>query len=246
MGHGKLKGHVKQRSIFIAKGGKVDDKNASATMRRLSSMYQDQQSEVANALKKAREKAMLQYNRFKLPPIDKAQRSKWSDYSNIDNFNSKNKNFVPPDSKKMMAPKGNTARNNKPMPSQHKKPAINNGYKANTSSPKSKIKIKPKANGGNFPPPPSYPSNNGQAYNQNAQHMQNGQAYNPQNQWQQQQQPNLGYGSSTNLTYQQMQQAQQFNPNRMGAYQMQQQQQQMQRQQYGQPRNQYYKYPQKR
>merc|ERR1712107_846614 len=79
------------------------------TMRRLSSMYQDQQSEVANALKKAREKAMLQYNRFKLPPIDKNQRSKWTDYSNIDNFggNSKgaNSNFEPPSSKKMMAPK---------------------------------------------------------------------------------------------------------------------------------------------
>merc|ERR1712176_671356 len=137
--HGKLKGHVKQRSIFIANGGKVDDKSANPTMRRLSSMYQDEQSQVANALKKAREKAMLQYNKFKLPPVDKSQRSKWADYSNVDKFNSKNKNFKAPDDKPMMAPMTSRSRTAKPMPnapSQSKKPT----YKPQTSSPK----IKPK------------------------------------------------------------------------------------------------------
>lgn len=267
--HGKLKGHVKQRSIFIANGGKVDDKNTNATMRRLSSMYQDEQSQVANALKKAREKAMLQYNKFKLPPVDKSQRSKWADYSNVDKFNSKNKNFKLKDDKPMMAPKTTRSRQQKPMPSSpKKKPMPSGGYKPQTASPKmggkamkkSNIKIKPKSNGGSFPPPPQQNGGYQQQQQQpnNGYHppppQQNG-GYNPQNQWQQQQQqPMPGYGSATNLNYRQMQQMQQmglqYNPNRMGAYQMNQQNPQQQQQQQNRYNNQqpkqYYNYPQKR
>ena len=66
--HGKLRGHVKQRSIFISNGGKLDNNQPqNETMRRLSSMYQNDQQQV-KAMEEARKKAaILKYNKFRLP-----------------------------------------------------------------------------------------------------------------------------------------------------------------------------------
>eukprot|EP00483_Globobulimina_turgida_P000063 UN00063 len=104
--HGKLRGHVKQRSIFIANGGKLDDgKPINNTMRRLSTMYQTEQSQIT-AMEEARKKAaILKYNKFKLPDINSKGKSrnyqKWTNTSK--QWDSKQP-FNIPDSKPMMAP----------------------------------------------------------------------------------------------------------------------------------------------
>jgi len=217
--HGKLRGHVKQRSIFIAKGGKLDgDQPQNETMRRLSSMYQDQQEQV-KALEEARKKAaILKYNKFRLPEINKANKRKWTATS----FNN-DTSWTVPDNKPMMAPKGNANRNNKAMPQ------MNNGAPT-TNKPKRHIqpkKIQPKNKMNAVPPPPGPPPNaNNAAYPMYGQ--------NPQNNWQQQAQ--LGFGSNPNLSYQQAQQYQQ--PNNPYA--------QQQRQQYGVQQKQNYYNPYKR
>eukprot|EP01084_Bolivina_argentea_P253693 426264_1 len=208
--HGKLRGHVKQRSIFIANGGKIDDKSADVnnTMRRLSSMYQDTQSQ-AKAMEDARKKAaILKYNKFKLPNMNQQTKRKW----NIQEWEKQPFNI--PDSKPMVAPKGNPQRNTQPMP---------NGNKVN----KPNYSIKPKKNGGVVPPPPSGPVPPHQQQQNNNNYYGN----NPQASWANQQQQ-LGYGSNPNLSYQQYQQQQQ-QPN--NSYQ------QQQRQQYGMQKKKYIK-----
>ncbi len=78
--HGKLRGHVQQRSIFIANGGKIDDKAGPVNniMRRLSSMYQGEQIQVA-AVEEARKKAaILKYNELKLPNMNPQTKRKWN------------------------------------------------------------------------------------------------------------------------------------------------------------------------
>merc|ERR1719242_1265517 len=65
--HGKLSGHVKKKSIFVQNGGKLDGQTNNETMRRLSSMYQNDLGQIS-ALEAARRKAaVLKYNKFKLP-----------------------------------------------------------------------------------------------------------------------------------------------------------------------------------
>ena len=231
--HGKLRGHVKQRSIFISNGGKLEGQPQNDTMRRLSSMYQTQQDQV-KAMEDARKKAaILKYNKFRLPEINNTNKRKWTATS----F-SPEAAFEIPDNKPMMAPVGNNARNKKPMPQRpangHSSPTKSNGsngfQKKKTASNgfgKQPLKIKPKQKNNNanngVPPPPSGgpPANNGSSYNP----ANGGFHYgaNPIGNWQQQAQ--LGYGSNPNLSYQQAQQ--QYQP-KMGVYQHQQMQQQQQ------------------
>eukprot|EP01084_Bolivina_argentea_P263109 445206_1 len=103
--HGKLRGHVKQRSIFIANGGKIDDKTMN-TMRRLSSMYFNQQSQV-KAMEDARKKAaILKYNKFRLPDMNKKGKNrKWK----VHGWDKQP--FDIPDSKPMAPPKRNPQSN---------------------------------------------------------------------------------------------------------------------------------------
>ena len=160
--HGKLRGHVKQRSIFIANGGALEGQPQNDTMRRLSSMYQTQQDHV-KALEEARKKAaILKYNKFKLPDINQSNKRKWTATS----FNP-DVPFDIPDDQQMIRPVGNSARNNKQMPSRspngahsphsprsfpkHKNNPGSNGFG------KKPISIKPKVSqvNGRVPPPPS-------------------------------------------------------------------------------------------
>eukprot|EP01084_Bolivina_argentea_P319845 554821_1 len=246
--HGKLRGHVKQRSFFIANGGKVDKHQPQTdTMRRLSSMYQDQQSQV-KALEEARKKAaILKYNKFQLPSINKANKNKWGATS----FGG---NFQVPDDKPMMAPgmrgggggpKAPTMNNKPPAKMangnrpQQKKKTASNGFKIGKKPLKIAPKQKQKPKQGHVPPPPSGgPPNRAQGMYGAAPGPSGGGAYpsygqNPGANWQQQA---MGYGSNPNLSYQQAQQFQQ--PNNQAYHQQ-------QRQQYGQQPKTYYNNPYK-
>eukprot|EP01083_Nonionella_stella_P050872 135187_1 len=67
----KIKATIQRKVTFVDNGGRLDATVVhNDTMRRLSSMYQDQQDQV-NALEQARKKAaILKYNKFRLPPIN--------------------------------------------------------------------------------------------------------------------------------------------------------------------------------
>jgi len=220
--HGKLSGHVKKKSIFVQNGGKLDGQTQNDTMRRLSSMYQNDMDQV-KALEAARKKARtLEYNKFRLPE-PKHNPAKWTN-----NRRFTDTNFQPPDEKKMLKPMkqirnthqtANKQLNKKVLP---KNPAPNKGGVPSprskpTNKPTVNAKVKQKQHQGNtqhngvrgqnpasFPPPPKGPAP------ANAVPMQyqamNNYGSNPQATWQQQQQQPLGYGSSPNLSYQFVQQ----------------------------------------
>eukprot|EP00484_Ammonia_sp_Unknown_P022348 CAMPEP_0197044232 /NCGR_PEP_ID=MMETSP1384-20130603/20332_1 /TAXON_ID=29189 /ORGANISM="Ammonia sp." /LENGTH=1020 /DNA_ID=CAMNT_0042475657 /DNA_START=88 /DNA_END=3150 /DNA_ORIENTATION=- len=221
--HGKLGGHVKQRSIFIASGGKLEGQPQNDTMRRLSSMYQTQQEQV-KALEDARKKAaILQYNKFRLPGVGAQAplRKRWGTGAGPELFQG---GFEIPDDKQMMAPMGNPSRNTRPMPASGRNGGGNTPASPTKSPPqqpanghpspfqrnkpgsnqfgKQPLKIQPKqpqANGkGAVPPPPNStpPASNGAMPGAYPVYGQN-----PQGAWAQQGQQ-LGYGSNPNLSYQ--------------------------------------------
>ena len=227
--HGKLTGHVKKKSIFVQNGGKLDGQTQNETMRRLSSMYQNDMDQV-KALEDARKKAaIMKYNKFRLPE-PKSNPSKWTDYKKL---TGKDSNFdLDRGDKPMLKPMNKPRRNvaNKQVSSAPPNVNAMNGLNGAASqrtaaqngvpSPRNKPKQKPKGFGnsqhngvhgkqGQLPPPPnsSPPAN---AMNVRPVQMgyspQNNYGYNPQAQWQQQQQQPLGYGSSPNLNYNQFQQ----------------------------------------
>merc|ERR1719433_415500 len=174
--HGKLSGHVKKKSIFVQNGGKLDGQTQNDTMRRLSSMYQNDMDQV-NALEAARKKARtLEYNKFRLPEI-KHNPAKWTN-----NRRFTDTNFQPPDEKKMLKPMkqirnthqtANKQLNKKVLP---KNPAPNKGGVPSprskpTNKPTVNAKVKQKQHQGNtqhngvrgqnpasFPPPPKGPA----------------------------------------------------------------------------------------
>merc|ERR1711933_625680 len=202
----------------------------------------NEQSQV-KAMEEARRKAaILKYNKFRLPDINKTNKSKWTATSFQDTA------FQIPDGKVMMAPKGNPQRNKKPLPTQSKpsqnnkptnKPSTHNGHGGSNGFQQKKTKWiqrkKTKQNNNNGVPQPTPYQYQGGIGGQQPKPYQyqggiggqqpNG-AYpkygqNPIGNWQQQ--APLGYGSSPNLSYQQYPQQ----PNN-STYQ------QQQRQQYGQ------------
>jgi len=206
------------------------------------------------AMEEARRKAaILKYNKFRLPEINKQNKRKWTATSFADTA------FAIPDGQVMMAPKGNPQRNKKPLPQQQKpsqpKPQHNghggsNGFQKNKNGSKGKkpLKIQKKASknskkNNTVPPPPKQqqPSYQQQPYQQQPYQQPNGGqqgngAYsmygqNPATNWQQQA---LGYGSNPNLSYQQQPYQQ---PNN-SMYQQQQRQ-------YGQQNKNYYNNPYK-
>jgi len=168
--HGKLRGHVKQRSIFISNGGKLDQNQPqNETMRRLSSMYQNDQAQV-KAMEEARKKAaILKYNKFRLPSQPNRK---------ISNFDTQ-KPFNIPDSVQFSAPGGN-ARGGGGIraPPQNNRNAAKNGHNARNGAAKNgrtpPSKQQPKQQ------PARYVNGGGKAYNNG------GGNYNPQANWQQQ------------------------------------------------------------
>ena len=65
----KLTLHIKDRSKFVKTGGTDATSQKNDTMRRISSMYQNDMSQI-NAIEEARKKAaMLRFNKFKLPEL---------------------------------------------------------------------------------------------------------------------------------------------------------------------------------
>merc|ERR1719242_636991 len=218
--HGKLSGHVKKKSIFVQNGGKLDGQTNNETMRRLSSMYQNDLGQIS-ALEAARRKAaMLKYNKFKLPD-PKANPTKWTNKKFKDN------NFAIPDEKPMMKPMSQRQRMapSKQIPIGPKpggpKPVVKTRSTPNKQLPKQK--------GNQLPGPPSGPPPNnalpvnGRVGNGSMGFQQPMLNYgnNPQAQWQSQNQQALGYGSNPNLSYNQAF-AQQGNVNQ-GLYQQPQQ-----------------------
>jgi len=213
------------------------------------------------AMEEARRKAaILKYNKFRLPDINKTNKSKWTATSFQDTA------FQIPDGKVMMAPKGNPQRNKKPLPTQSKpsqnnkptnKPSTHmdmvevtdfNKKKPNGSKGKKPLTIKPKKtkktkqnNNNGVPQPTPYQYQGGIGGQQPKPYQYQGGigGQQPNGAYPKygqnpvnnwQQQAPLGYGSSPNLSYQQYPQQ----PNNNGAYQ------QQQRQQYGQQNKNYY------
>ncbi|ETO22072.1 hypothetical protein RFI_15130, partial [Reticulomyxa filosa] len=67
---GKLTTHVRERSIFVRTGGQLDDhKSSDATLRRISSMYQDNLEEARKIEEAKRKAAVAQYNKLVLKPV---------------------------------------------------------------------------------------------------------------------------------------------------------------------------------
>merc|ERR1719419_692283 len=192
--HGKLMGHVKKKSIFVQNGGRLDGQTQNDTMRRLSSMYQDDMNQV-KALQEARKKAaILKYNKFKLPAVTNS--NKWTNNRRFTDQST----FVVPDDKPMLAPRTRPSRN-----------APNKQHKQLPPNKQSKGSPKVKVNGhGTVPPPPnSVPPANAPPMNRVGGSLgfqpMNNYGANPAAAWQQQQA--LGYGSNPNLTYNQAMQS---------------------------------------
>ncbi|ETO21061.1 hypothetical protein RFI_16143, partial [Reticulomyxa filosa] len=67
---GKLTTHVHERSTFVKTGGHLDsEKDTDATLRRISSMYQNNLEEARKIDEAKRKAALVQYNKLVLKPL---------------------------------------------------------------------------------------------------------------------------------------------------------------------------------